>query len=184
MKSVIFVTGNRKKADNFSKYMGASIGHHSADLDEIQTLDVKKLVEHKVKQAYEQLRQPVLVEDVTFTFDVTDGLPGPFIKFYINAQDGLEIMCRMLDSFENRDAIASCTYGYFNGSAIKFFTGSLRGSVARHPRGSNGYGFDPIFQPDGFGGKTAAELDEHEYDKYYSTIKPFTKVKEFLESNQ
>ena len=181
--NVIFVTGNPEKAAHFSKHMGQEIPHHPAELDEIQTLDAHELVEHKARQAYAQLGQPVLVEDVTFSFDALDGkLPGPFIKFFITAEAGDEKICRLLDGFDDRRAVARCTYAYFDGMRLELFDGELGGLIVASPRGTNGYGFDRVFAPDGFENKTAAELNDEGYDTYYSSIKPFDKVREFLAS--
>ena len=181
MIDVVFVTGNADKAYQFSRHVGNDIEHHPADTDEIQTLDPKKLTAHKAMQAYRQLGRPVLVEDVALGFAALGGLPGPFVKFFVDADGGVTGMCRMLDGFDDRSAVASCTYVYFDGDDAKHFTGRLAGTIARDPKGSAGYGFDRIFIPDGFGGKTAAELDRPSYDRYYSTIKPFDELKEFLE---
>jgi inosine/xanthosine triphosphate pyrophosphatase family protein len=64
MQTIIFITGNQKKADYLAKYLGLSIEHEKIDLDEIQSLDLREIVEHKVKQAYAKVGKPVLVEDV------------------------------------------------------------------------------------------------------------------------
>lgn len=182
MKDVVFVTGNPEKAMNFSKHMGINIAHEHAELDEIQTTDHIELVEHKAKQAYAQLKRSVIVEDVFFTYEAWGSLPGPFVKFFVTEKDGLERMCRMLDGFTNRRAIASCVIAYFDGNNIQTFAGRVDGSITDHPRGTGGYGYDRIFVPDGSDGKTAAELTEAEYDQYYTTIKPFQKVREFLQN--
>lgn len=178
---IVFVTGNPEKADNFSRHIGIAIGHEPAELQEIQTLNPKELIEYKARQAYDQLHKPVLVEDVEFVFHALGSLPGPFIKYFVQAENGGEKMCRMLDGFTDRGATASCTYAYYDGSELTIFTGELAGMVADSPRGTGGYGFDRVFEPSGFGGKTAAELDQSEYDRYYSTIKPFDKIRIFLE---
>lgn len=182
MKDVIFVTGNPEKAANFSRHIGMKIAHEPAELDEIQTLNAAELVGHKARQAYEQIGKPVLVEDVTFVFAAWGELPGPFVKYFVNAEDGAEKMCRMLDGFDNRRAEARCTFGYFDGDVLKLFSSEIAGEIVDHPRGTGGYGFDRIFQPDRFDGKTAAELDEAGYDRYYTTIKPFHLVRKFLET--
>ena len=184
MKNVVFVTGNPEKAANFAKHMGMDIAHQPAELDEIQTLNPAELVGHKARQAYEQIGQPVLVEDVTFVFEAWGELPGPFVKFFVTIEDGPAKMCRMLDSFDTRRAAAMCTFGYYDGHELRLFSGELGGEIADQPRGSGGYGFDRVFVPDGFDGQTAAELDEAGYDRYYSTIKPFAKVREFLQEVQ
>ena len=54
MTNVTFITGNQSKADYLSKYLGHPVDHVKIDLDEIQSLDLKKIVEHKLKQAYEK----------------------------------------------------------------------------------------------------------------------------------
>ena len=184
MNGVVYVTGNPEKAENFARHIGMHVAHQPVELDEIQTLDAAELVEHKARQAYEQLQRPVLVEDVTFSFDVLGGLPGPFVKFFVNAgtdlESGVGRMCRMLDGFDDRRALATCMFGYYDGYAPRFFEGRLKGVVAEHPRGDGGFGFDRIFIPDGFDGKTAAELDDADYERYYATIKPFEAIREFL----
>lgn len=55
MQSITFITGNPKKADYLEKYLGFPIEHTKLDLDEIQSLDLYEVVEHKVKQAYEKI---------------------------------------------------------------------------------------------------------------------------------
>lgn len=180
-EKLVFITGNPEKAANFARHMGLDIAHHKADLDEIQTTNHRELVEHKVRQAYDQLQCPVLVEDVFFTYKTLGNLPGPFIKFFCQADNGLENMCRMLDGFSDRRAFASCMYGYFDGAQLELFEGRIDGVVSDHPRGGGGYGFDQIFMPDSFDGKTAAELSQDDYDRYYTTVKPFAKMREFLQ---
>lgn len=181
LSEIVFVTGNPEKAENFARHIGLPITHAPAELDEIQTLNPKELVEHKARQAYEQLQRPVLVEDVEFVFHALGGLPGPFIKYFVQAENGGEKICRLLDGFTDRGATASCTFAFFDGETMQFFRGSISGTIAQSPRGSRGYGFDIVFEPDGFSGKTAGELSEQEYDQYYTTIKPFEEVRKFLE---
>ncbi len=183
MSKVVFVTGNPEKAMSFARHIGMEIAHEPAELDEIQTTNHKELVEHKVRQAYDQLKCPVIVEDVFFTYEAWGSLPGPFVKFFVNEEQGPERMCRMLDGFENRRAIAACMIGYFDGKKMKLIEGSISGVVAEHPRGAGGYGFDRVFEPDGFNGSTAAELEGVDYDKYYATIKPFAELREFLQKS-
>ena len=68
MQSITFITGNQKKADYLAKYLGFAIEHEKIDLDELQSLDLREIVEHKVKQAYEKIGKPVLVEDASLEF--------------------------------------------------------------------------------------------------------------------
>ena len=49
MTNITFITGNQNKADYLAKYLGHSVDHVKLDLDEIQSLDLKEIVEHKVR---------------------------------------------------------------------------------------------------------------------------------------
>ncbi|MBM3210136.1 non-canonical purine NTP pyrophosphatase [Candidatus Saccharibacteria bacterium] len=177
----IFITGNASKAAYLSRYLGVELAHQKFNLDEIQSTDLQEIVEHKVRQAYELSgRQPVLVEDVALEFTALSGLPGPFIKFFVDAENGLEKLCRMLDSFSDRTATARCVFGYYDGGRVKLFEGSLTGVIANVPRGESGFGWDKIFCPDGYGGQTRAELTPKGDEETYLRIKPFSELKQFL----
>jgi non-canonical purine NTP pyrophosphatase (RdgB/HAM1 family) len=129
---VTFITGNKNKAEYLEKLLGLKIKHVKVDLDEIQSLSLQEIVEHKVKQAYSILKSPVLVEDVGLFFDELGGLPGPFIRFFVDKVP-FEKICKMVG--ENRKAVASCVFGYFNGEKLKLFEGRLGGEVASTPKG-------------------------------------------------
>ncbi len=178
MKSVVFITGNQKKADYLAKYLGYSVDHIKLDLDEIQSVDLKEIVEHKVRQAYEKIQKPVIVEDVSLEFEALGGLPGPFIKFFVE-RVSFENICSMVDG-KIRNATAKCVFGYFDGKDLELFEGQLNGKIAIKPSGENGYGWDKIFIPNGYT-VTRASLDEVDDQKTYLQIKPFAKLKEFLE---
>lgn len=180
MSEIVFVTGNQNKADYLAKMLGIEIEHQKIELDEIQSTCLETVVEHKVQQAYEIIQKPVLVEDVALGFDALGGLPGPFIKFFVDAPNGLENLCRMLDGFDNRSARAACVFGYFDGENMRLFRGELKGTIAKTPHGKNGFGWDKIFEPDGFDGKTRAELSPEDDEKTYTIIKPFEALREFL----
>ncbi len=181
-KQPVFVTGNANKAKWFAAHIGRDIEHVKLDVDELQELDPKKLVEHKLRQAYQQIKRPVIVEDVTFSLEALDGqLPGPFIKFYVDTEAKQERFCRMVDGLDSRRACAKTTYGYFDGDTIKFFVGEVSGEVAQHPRMGGGFGFDSLFVVDDTGGKTASQLDDAAYEAYYMQLKPLGAVKQFLD---
>jgi non-canonical purine NTP pyrophosphatase (RdgB/HAM1 family) len=177
----IFITGNQNKADYLSRTLGIQLDHHKLDLDEIQSADPRVVLEHKVRQAYETLNRPVLVEDTSLSFNALDGLPGPFVKFFVDAKDGLESMCRLLDGFSDRSAYASAIYGYYDGRQLCTFAGRLDGVIASHPRGAGGYGWDKIFEPAGYGGLTRAELSSADDIASYRKIRDLEGLRAFLQ---
>lgn len=176
----VFITGNSHKADYLSRQLGIHIPHRKLDLDEIQSTDLHQIVAHKLRQAYAAIGAPVLVEDVSLGFNALGGLPGPYIKWFVeNAGD--EACCRMLDGFTDRGAIIRCTFGYFNGNEMVFFDSELPGTISDQPRGSSGFGFDRFFMNEGYT-ITRAEMSQEENERTYAEhMKPFGKVREFLQ---
>ena len=179
MANITFITGNQNKADYLAKYLGFPVNYQKVDLDEIQSLDLREIVDHKVRQAYDVIKAPVLVEDVALEFSSLGRFPGTLIKFLVD-EVPFEIICRTLDGL-SRDAVARCVFGYYDGAEVRFFEGSLNGVIADHPSGENGFGWDKIFIPEGYQ-VTRAELSEEDDQKTYTTIKPFAELKDYLES--
>lgn len=179
---ITFATGNQHKADKTAQLLGRDLDHEKVDLDELQTTDLSELVEHKVRQAYQRLQRPVIVDDYGLGFDALSGLPGPFIKFFIEAEDGLEKLCRMMDPIDDsRRAHTVCVIAFYDGKTLKIFEKTMTGRIADNPVGSNGIHTDRIFMPDGYDGKTRAELDEKMYDEVYKKVRPLNELKEFLD---
>ena len=178
MNELVFITGNQSKADYLTKYLGFPVQQHKLDLDEIQSLDLKEIVEHKVRQAYDIAKKPVIVEDVSLEFTALGKLPGTFIKFFMQelSFDGL---CRLVDG-KSRQATAKCAMAYYDGHKITFFEKQLSGTIAQEPKGENGWGWDKIFIPEGYT-TTRASLNEEDDRKTYLQIKPFDELKRFLE---
>lgn len=181
MTDIIFVTGNQNKADYFARLMGLPIGHLKIDLDELQSLDLHEIVEHKVRQAYDQIKTPVIVEDVSLEFTALNGLPGPFIKFFIE-RTGAESCCRLLDGFSDRSATIRCTFGYYDGHEVRLFDSAMTGTISDRPRGDNGYGFDRIFISEGYDITRAEMSQELNEETYQNFMKPFGAVRTFLTS--
>jgi inosine triphosphate pyrophosphatase len=184
MQNVTFITGNQSKADYLAKLLDRKISHRKVELDELQSTDLRVIVDHKARQAYTIVGTPVLVEDVALEFSALGNLPGTFIKFFVEADDGLEKLCRTLDGFNDRTAIARCTFGYFDGTEVRFFSGELRGAIADHPKGEGGFGWDKIFCPDGYAGKTRAELSADDDALTYQIIKPFDALRDFFNNDK
>lgn len=177
MKNVVFVTGNLNKVKYLEKYLGHPVKHVKLELDEIQSIDVRKIVEHKVRQAYEKVQEPVLVEDGSLEFSALGRLPGPFIRFFVE-EVSMETMCSMLDG-GTRKAVARTTFGYFDGTKVYFFEGKLDGEIARAPAGENGWDWDKIFIPEGYS-ITRAQFNEDDYQKTSMQLRPLDELKAFF----
>lgn len=116
------------------------------DLDEIQSLDSQAILEHKLRQAYQTVNKPVIVEDVSAELASLNGLPGPFIKFFEErlGRGALYTLSKVV----NDTVTIRCTAGFFDGQDFIFGEGLIEGTVTA-PRGDNGFGFDCVVVPAG-----------------------------------
>jgi non-canonical purine NTP pyrophosphatase (RdgB/HAM1 family) len=177
----IFISGNQAKANYLSRQLGVKLDHRKIDLTEIQSTDLHEIVAHKLEQAYAICKQPVLVEDVSLVFNALGDLPGPYIKWFVE-HAGDEACCKMLDGFKDRSAVIKCTFGYYDGKQMTFFDSKLPGIIAQEPRGTNGFGFDRFFINEGYD-ITRAEMTQEENERTYAELmKPFGKVRKFIET--
>ena len=122
MQTITFITGNQKKADNLARLIGMPVEHIRLDLDEIQSLNLREVVEHKARQAYAIVEKPIIVEDVALEFEALGRLPGTFIKFFIEELSHEDI-CRLLDG-KSRNATGRCGYGYYDEDGFVYFEGT------------------------------------------------------------
>jgi XTP/dITP diphosphohydrolase len=108
-----------------------------------------------------------LADDSGLEVDALNGAPGVLSARYggANATDA-ERNARLLAALNETDdphrtARFICTIAIYEPEAetMKLFTGSCEGRIARHPRGDNGFGYDPLFVPDGYA-QTFGELPD------------------------
>jgi non-canonical purine NTP pyrophosphatase (RdgB/HAM1 family) len=178
----LFITGNAHKAEQFERLLGFDIAHQKLDLDEIQSADPEEVIEHKVRQAYDMVKRPVFVDDFSFWFDELDGLPGPFIKYFVQRDTSLEKLCRLADGLATRRVTARAYFGYYDGAEVTILYGELKGTITMHPQGTADYAIatDFVFAVDGYGGRTRAELSREEYDEVYRIVRAVDEVSSFL----
>lgn len=160
---ITFVTGNKGKADEIIRQTNLSIQTAALDLYEIQSLDVREVIEAKAREAYRQIGTPVLVDDASVAIDDMGGLPGALIKWFQTAI-GNEGICRFADQSKTRAATASVAIGYFDGEEFAPFVSEVRGHISDRPKGGGGYGWDAVFIQEGYT-TTRAELSKEDYDK-------------------
>lgn len=112
-----------------------------------------------------------------------NGLPGPYVKWFLNSV-GPDGLYRMVSAFDTKEAQAGCTFGYTKGPGkpIHLFEGILDGQVVP-PRGSNGFGWNSIFQPNGHK-HTYAEMTDEERNSCSHRYLAAMKLRDFLESEK
>jgi inosine triphosphate pyrophosphatase len=153
------VTGNSRKFAEVQSIL-SDAQQLDMDLPEVQDLDAKNVVQAKLAAARRYRAVELLVEDTSLSFRCLNGLPGPLIKWFLQAlgDDGLYNVVRRLgdDRAEARTVIG---YADSTGQA-RLFEGAMPGRIVA-PRGDNGFGWDRVFKPDG-AEKTFAEMSDAE----------------------
>jgi len=174
-----YVSGNAQKVAFLKKWLGYDFDHVNLDIEELQELDPQKVVEHKAKAAYAILKKPVLTEDTSVTFKALGRLPGTQIKWFIE-ELGVEGCCRLLDGFKDRSATARAFYVLYDGKEMRHFDVIVEGTIVKTPRGTHGFGWNPIFEAKGLG-KTYGEMNDEEWAKYGARAMAIGKIKDYLD---
>ena len=146
-----FVTTNEHKRREVERILGVELERAGPDVLEVQALDFAEVAIQKARSAYDALGRPprpVLVEDSGLVIEAWNGLPGALTKWFLSSV-GYQGLLKML-SGEDRRARAVCAVAVAdNRGEVRVFRGEVRGSVAPEPRGEGGFGWDPIFVPEG-----------------------------------
>lgn len=162
MSDWILVTGNENKWAEAQRIVGRPLAREALDLPEIQAATTREVAIEKARAAFAALGRPVIVEDAGLELAALGSFPGPFIKFW-EKLGGKESICRALDGLGDRGATAVCVLALCDASGARVVEGRVAGTISASPRGTNGFGWDAIFVPQG-GTRTFAELSSAEKD--------------------
>jgi len=186
-KPIVFVTGNAKKLEEFVAILGSKfprqITSEKVDLPEYQG-EIDDICRNKCQAAANLVKGPVIIEDTCLCFNSLKGLPGPYIKWFLEKL-GPEGLHKMLDGWEDKSAEAVCTFAYCSGEVdadVLLFQGRTQGTIV-NPRGPRDFGWDPCFQPLNYD-KTYAELPKEEKNKISHRSKALKKLKDYFMNDE
>ena len=182
--SVVFATGNRKKLEEVTAILRAGgelpfeVTARKVDLPELQG-EPPDIARAKCRLAAEQVGGPVMVEDTCLCYNALGGLPGPYCKWFLE-KVGPAGLRKLLDGFEDRSGYALCTFAFAAGPGVEpqVFEGKTDGTIVA-PRGPTDFGWDPVFQPDGFE-QTYAEMDKATKNTISHRYRALDKLRAFL----
>jgi len=175
-----FLTGNKSKLKEAREILKIDVQQLDIDLPEIQEMDPQKIIGEKIKEAIKHHKGNFIVEDTSLYFEGLNGLPGPLIKWFLNAL-GLKGLYDMAKSSGNINAKASTMIGYYNGEKVQFIEGTTSGEIVP-PTGKTNFGWDPIFRPEGHN-KTYEEMSSDEKNEVSHRGKAFSKLKKILDKD-
>ena len=172
-----FITSNKNKLREFEAILGMKLEQIEIDLEEIQDIEVEKVVEHKVLEAYEKVGKPVIVEDTGLYIEAWDGFPGALAK-WVGKTIGFQNVPTMLHG--DRNAYAKTIVGFYDGNHLELFPGKISGTIPEKAKGESGFGWDPIFIPHGHE-RTFAEMSADEKNAVSMRRLALEELKKFLE---
>lgn len=195
MKKIIFATGNAHKLKEVREIFAdtnvelLSLNDFSIVPDIIEygeTFKENSLI--KVRKVFGFFNIPAVGDDSGLTVEQLNGAPGVFSARYSGEDATYESnnqkLLKELEKFPPpHKASFICTASYFDGETTITAFGKLEGEIVQEYRGQNGFGYDPIFKPEGYE-TTLAEITLAEKNRISHRGKAFRELKEKLLDRQ
>ncbi|MDK2870545.1 MAG: XTP/dITP diphosphohydrolase [Pyrococcus sp.] len=159
---LFFITSNDGKvreAKKFLEPLGINVIKKPLEYPEIQADTLEDVVVFGLNWLKDKVDKPFIIEDSGLFIEALNGFPGVY-SAYVYKTIGLDGILKLMEGIENRKAYFKSVIGFYDGE-IHLFVGEVRGRISNEKRGSHGFGYDPIFVPDGFD-KTFAEMSTEE----------------------
>lgn len=107
----------------------------------------------KAQYCYEKTGIPSLGDDSGLVVPALDGRPGIFSARYAGDHDFQKNIAKVLDEMtgiENRSAYFITVLCYYDENGATFYEGTVHGNLLTENKGHQGFGYDPIFVPEGY----------------------------------
>ncbi len=190
---LVFATGNPNKLKEVAQLVPSGcvlIGLEQVGItEEIQepfnSLEANAL--HKARYVFEKSGNPSFADDTGLEIESLQGEPGVFSARYAGperrASDNIAKVLESMKMHQNRKAQFRTVIAWVDGQEEYVFEGIVHGLITWKPIGDNGFGYDPIFVPDGQT-KTFAELTMEQKGAMSHRAIAFKKLIDFLNSRQ
>ncbi len=145
------VTSNPGKVEEFAEaFAGLGIGfeHVRISYGEPQVSTLEEVVEAGIRELRAKGLSDFLIDDSGMFVDHLRGFPGVYSS-YVQKTIGNDGILRLMEGVSDRSAHFRCCMGCCIGGETIIVTGVSPGSVLCEPMGRGGFGYDPIFSPDG-----------------------------------
>ena len=166
---MIVATNNKGKLEEIKKILSDyeiySLKQKNIDIDVIEDQDTfLGNAKKKAMEIYEIAREETIADDSGLCINALGGYPGVMTHRFLgeDATDKMrnEYLINEVNKYDDRSAKVVCNLVYYDGTDIIIGEGILKGFISRECRGTNGFGFDEIFElPNGL---TLAELTPEE----------------------
>ncbi len=191
-QEIVFATNNAHKLSEVSvlipeKYPLLSLSDIGCTTDipeTAETLEGNALL--KATFVSEQYGLACFSDDTGLEVEALDNAPGIYSARYAgddkNAEANMQKLLKELNGKRNRKARFRTVIALIMNGETHFFEGAVYGIICEQKRGKEGFGYDPIFMPDGYT-QTFAELPLSEKNKISHRAKAIAQLVSFLEKN-
>ena len=175
MKKIVFATNNSHKLDELRKLTEGKIeilslndiGCHDDIPETADTLEGNAVI--KARWVKEHYGYDCFADDTGLEVEALDGAQGVFSERYAGGEghDSLANMKLLLSNMrekENRNARFRTVIALIEGYDEKLFEGIVKGVITHEPAGTSGFGYDPVFRPEGYD-LTFAEMSADEKNR-------------------
>ena len=183
MKTICFITHNKGKVKEFQEILKgkAELIHKDMEYAEMRSDDPREIAKEAAARLSKQLNKAVVVEYSGLFITALKDFPGT-CSAYIHKRIGLEGILKLMQGINNRECFYRSAVGYGEAGKAVAFLGEEKGKIAEGIRGTNGFGHDPIFIPEG-SAKTYGETDNLEKAKKFRRS-AVEQLMEYLEKNK
>ena len=191
MKEIIFASKNEGKVKEVRQILNG-INVKILSLNDVSFVDeihetgdtFEENAKIKAEVIYNKFKLPTIADDSGIVALQLGNEPGVYSARYAreNATDeenNIKLLERLKSFPEPHRAKFVCAAVYYFGADFIVTMGEIAGSIIKEPRGTNGFGYDPLFLPDGFD-KTTAELPPEIKNKISHRYRAFNQLKKYL----
>ena len=189
---LIIASQNQNKLVEFKKILGDKINLFSlSDIGLNQEIPenektIKKNAMFKAKFVNTQTGKNVFADDTGLEIDSLNGEPGVYSARYSgvdrNPDKNIELVLRKLKNKANRNSRFKTIISLIIDGKSVNFEGVVEGKITDEKRGGNGFGYDPIFQPNGYA-STFGEMSLKEKNKISHRSIAINKMVQYLKEN-
>ncbi|MBU0532589.1 XTP/dITP diphosphatase [Candidatus Micrarchaeota archaeon] len=145
---ILFATSNKHKFSEASAILSTKIKHFPFQYLEIRSDNLEEIARDAVAVAYAKCKTPVFVEDTGLFITALKGFPGTYSAWTF-AKIGVEGILKLMKDESNKEAKFETCIAYHDGTDIHVFHDVCEGRLADQKQGNSGFGYDPIFIPEG-----------------------------------
>ena len=188
MNKICFVTGNKNKLREVQKLL---FSYHLLSLNDLDFSDdipeTKDTIEGnaflKADHIHKKFGVSCFSDDTGLFIESLGGQPGVksarFAGSNCDSEDNINLVLEKLSGKENRKAVFRTVICLIVNGKVSYFHGEVKGQISKEKAGNKGFGYDPIFIPDGFN-KTFSELTLDEKNEFSNRAIAVNKLVNFL----